>query len=149
MRATIALLCTAVISCAAPAARAATHPDQAAKAEMVETVQTASAIAGSVWQCNLSEGIEAHFAVNFEADGRFYVTRDGVRDTFPGEWNRSGSDVQWSDAAGRLYTLSVSGDALKGRTSTLDLRQSRGRVYAGTIACSRKTEIRLAQADGR
>lgn len=148
MRKVIALLCTAAISTlAAPFSHAASA--KAGAGESAQIVSAISGVAGTAWQCRWSEGVQVNFVMTFDADGRYFIARDNVVDTFPGEWTLSGGNVVWSDEAGRLYSVAVQGDSLSGKTSTLDLRQSRGRVYNGTIACTRKIDVRMASLNAR
>jgi hypothetical protein len=112
----------------------ALSPYGKASPALAASIATSDSISGSSWQCQWSEGRKVSFAMSFDADGQFFVTRADGRDPFPGMWNISGNDVTWSDGAGRLYSLRLRGDSMIGKTSTLDLTQSRGRVYDGTVA---------------
>ena len=158
MKKTLALVCTALIL-------AVTHGAFAGSAHRVNgganptitplkrpSITTNAAIteeiAGAAWQCEWTENTKTQFALTFNARGQFFVTRNAVADPFPGEWTISNGKVTWSDAAGRLYSLKVVGDRMTGETSTLDLGQSRGRVYEGKIDCTR-TEQEIASGHGR
>lgn len=157
MKKTVALLCTALISAithgafasAAPAANGGAANIPPVKQPVLTTdAAIVEEIAGASWQCQWTENAKAQFALMFNARGQFFVTRNQVADPFPGEWTLTGGNVTWSDAAGRLYSLKVSGDRMSGKTSTLDLKQSRGRVYDGNIDCTR-ADSEMASGHGR
>jgi hypothetical protein len=157
MKKTLALLCTALISAITQSAFASSAHAANGGAATVSPIKRpvltsnsaiAEEIAGASWQCEWTENAKAQFALKFNERGQFFVIRDAVPDPFPGEWTVSNGNVTWSDAAGRLYTLRVSGDRMTGKTSTLDLKQSRGRVYNGVIDCTR-ADTEFASGHGR
>lgn len=158
MKKTVALLCTALISAITHSAFAGSvHPANGGGSPTTQpikqhalptTVAIAEEIAGPSWQCEWTENAKAQFALTFNARGQFFITRNAIADPFPGEWTVSNGKVTWSDAAGRLYSLKVIGDRMTGETSTLDLRQSRGRVYEGKIDCTRAVP-EIASGHGR
>jgi hypothetical protein len=157
MKRTVALLCTALISAITPTTFAGSAHAANGGAATVTPIKRpvltsnsaiAEEIAGASWQCEWTENAKAQFALTFNARGQFFVTRNAVADPFPGEWTISNGKVTWSDAAGRLYSLKVLGDRMTGETSTLDLRQSRGRVYDGKIDCTR-ADSEIASGHGR
>ena len=80
------------------------------------------------------------FDISFDPNGRYFITRDDGRDTFPGASQINGNQITWADEFGRLYSLQVHGNSIYGKTSTFDLVESRGREYHGRIACSRAAD---------
>jgi hypothetical protein len=98
---------------------------------------TITAVAGSAWRCQLKEDETHAFDISFDPGGRYFITRDDGRDTFPGSSEIEGNQITWADEFGRLYSLQVNGNSISGRTSTFDLAESRGREYHGRIACAR------------
>ena len=155
MKTKLALLCTALMSALASGALASSIRLESGIADPAAPVKRApllpsiaSAVAGtpdSAWQCDLSEDTKVHFAIHFHPDGNFYVSRQEGADLFPGQWTTSNGNLTWTDGAGRLYSVQQKGDRLSGKTSTLDLRQSRGRVYNGSIECTRNVGAQLAK----
>lgn len=116
---------------------AAVAPAQGGRPENQPSPTAVAAVAGSSWRCQLKEDTTHTFAISFDNGGRYFITRDDGRDTFPGSSQIDGNQITWADEFGRLYSLQVNGDAISGRTSTFDLAESRGREYHGRIACTR------------
>ena len=98
------------------------------------------AVANSSWKCQLVEDASHMFDISFDPNGRYFITRDDGRDTFPGASQINGNQITWADEFGRLYSLQVHGNSIYGKTSTFDLVESRGREYHGRIACSRAAD---------